>query len=395
MPSQPFQNLKTLAILAIVVFMVSLGGSVLAEQFPTIAAVDRVMAKFVSEHEISGAVTLVNHRGQTVHLSTVGLADEESKRAMRDDTIFWIASMTKPITATAIHILQDDGLLSIDDEVRKFIPAFADVRLRNGNPPALPITIRHLLTHTSGLDRGMIPRPPDRRTLKEQAEKMAARPLMFEPGSRWKYSGSHHVIGRIIEVVSRRSFEEFLRQRIFEPLDMRDTTFNLSAAQTKRLASLYRRDRAKEALLPAQNSFVSIEGNAAQHPSPSGGLFSTAGDVAKFYQMILNEGRLGGRIVSEKAVRAMTMIQTGNLKTGWTPGNGWGLGWCVVRKPQDVTEMLSPGSFGHGGVYGTQVWVDPKKELLYLLLIQRSDLGNSDGSDIRKAFQKAVASRYK
>ena len=126
-------------------------------------------------------------------------------------------------------------------------------------------------------------------------------------------------------------------------------------------------------------------------PNPSGGLFSTAADMDRFYQMILNGGELDGhRIVSADAVRQMTSVQTGDLATGFTPGNGWGLGWCIVREPQGVTGMLSPGTFGHGGAYGTQGWVDPVKQRIFVLMFQRGDIGNSDGSDIRKEFQQAA-----
>ena len=379
------------SILLVLLFASLTGSPLMADGNDAIDSIDAAMQRYVDDGQLSGAVTVVNYGGKTIHYGKVGDADLASKRPMDSDTMFWIASMTKPIAATAIHILQDEGKLSIEDPVSKYIPEFADVRLANDQALKSPLTIRHLITHTSGVDRGHMPSPPDQRPLKQHAEEMASRPLAFEPGSRWEYSAGLHVLGRVVEVVSEMPFEDFLDARIFKPLGMHDTTFNLNDEQAKRLATLYRIDKKTEALVPAKNQYVSIQPGARQHPSPSGGLFSTGGDVMKFYQMILSGGASGDkRIVSGEAIEAMTTIQTGELKTGWTPGNGWGLGWCVIRKPQGITGMLSPGSYGHGGVYGTQVWVDPKLNAVFLLMIQRSDLGNADGSQIRKVFQQAA-----
>jgi len=199
-----------------------------------------------------------------------------------------------------------------------------------------------------------------------------------------------NVVGRIIEVVSGQPYEKFLRERIFKPLAMNDTTFHLTDKQRERTAALYKLSRNRKILVRGERLIEAGSQNAV--PNPSGGLFSTAGNMQRFYQMILNGGELDGhRIVSEKSIRQMTTVQTGNLATGFTPGNGWGLGWCVVREPQGVTGMLSPGTFGHGGAYGTQGWVDPVKEHIFVLLIQRADFANSDGSDLRKEFQQAAA----
>jgi CubicO group peptidase (beta-lactamase class C family) len=188
-------------------------------------------------------------------------------------------------------------------------------------------------------------------------------------------------------------FDKFVRERITDPLAMRDTTFHLSDDQYARFATLYKLNDEKTALVPAEHKFVTPDpakgGDVT--PAPSGGLFSTAPDLVRFYQMILRGGELDGtRIVSPEAVEQMTTLQTGDLQTGFTPGNGWGLGWCVVREPQGVSRLLSPGTFGHGGAYGTQAWIDPERGLIFVLLIQRPDLGNSDASAIRDAFQEAA-----
>jgi CubicO group peptidase (beta-lactamase class C family) len=279
-------------------------------------------------------------------------------------------------------ILQDAGQLSISDPVSKYIPAFKDVRLESGQPPAHEITIRDVLTHTSGLGGSQ----QTEGTLEETVNALAQRRLSFEPGAKWQYSPGLSVGGRIVEVVSGQAFEDFLAEKVFRPLAMQDTTFRPSAEQQERLARLYERSEAGE-LRPGRHWLVDFEGNRT--PNPSGGLFSTAADMARFYQMILNGGELDGRrIVSAESVKEMTTIQTGALETGFTPGNGWGLGWCVIREPQGVTRMLSSGTFGHGGAFGTQGWVDPQRELILVLLVQRTNLGNSDASQLRDAFQE-------
>jgi CubicO group peptidase (beta-lactamase class C family) len=167
---------------------------------------------------------------------------------------------------------------------------------------------------------------------------------------------------------------------------MTDTTFRPTREQQARLARIYEPGDDKKSL--ARASHWLSDDWRERAPNPSGGLFSTAGDMAKFYQMVLNGGELEGQqIVSKAAVQQMTSVHTGDLKTGFTPGNGWGLGWCIVREPQGATRMLSPGTFGHGGAFGTQGWVDPKREMIFVLMIQRIGFGNSDAASIRSVFQ--------
>jgi CubicO group peptidase (beta-lactamase class C family) len=340
------------------------------------------MQEFVDQQQVSGTVTLVAYRGRVIHLEAVGLADVESRRPMRPDTMFCIASMTKPITATTVMILRDEGQLSIDDPVSKYIPAFAEVPLRDGKPKQA-ITLRHCLTHTAGLSGSQ----QNEGSLRETVEKLAQRPLDFEPGTKWQYSPGLSVCGRVVEVVSAKPFDEFLAERIFRPLKMVDTTFHPSTAQQQRLARLYQPGEGGKSLAPATHWLVDPSPDSS--PNPSGGLFSTAADISRFYQMLLNQGELDGRrIVSAAAVREMTGIQTGELRTGFTDGNAWGLGCGLVRRPQGVTAMLSPGTFGHGGAFGTQSWADPQRQMIFVLMIQRTGFGNGDASDIRRVFQE-------
>ena len=171
---------------------------------------------------------------------------------------------------------------------------------------------------------------------------------------------------------------------------MDNTTFFPTDRQIRRIATLYEPGQDSQALVPAQNFIVDFTNVKA--PNPSGGLVSSARDMFRFYQMVLNKGKWRNqRIVSADAVRQMTSCQTGELETGFTPGNCWGLGWCIVREPQGVTGMLSPGTFGHGGAFGTQGWVDPKTKSIYVLMIQRQKLPNSDASVMREEFQTLAA----
>ena len=353
---------------------------------PVVTAIDTAMQRFVDQGQISGAVTLVGHKGKIAHLSAVGVSDIDSERKMQPFSLFSIASMTKPVTATALMILQDEGKLSVNDKVSKFIPAFKDVKLKNGQVPRREITIRDAITHTSGLAGDQV----FAGSLEEAVDDLAKRPLAFEPGTKWQYSPGLNVVGRIVEIVSKQPLQEFLKNRVFEPLQMNSTTFFPDKKQQRLIAKIYQPGEDGRSLVQAANRISDPADVKA--PNPSGGLFSNARDMFRFYQMALNHGQFRKtRIVSKDAVQEMTSPQTAELKTGFTPGNCWGLGWCVVREPQGVSGMLSPGTFGHGGAFGTQGWVDPETKTIYVLMIQRTKMGNSDASEIRKVFQQTAA----
>ncbi|MDB6080352.1 MAG: estB 3 [Akkermansiaceae bacterium] len=348
------------------------------------------MQEFVDAKEIAGSVTLVADEGKVLHLAATGLADLATAAPMKADAIFWIASMTKPVTATAVMMMQEEGKLSVDDPIAKYLPEFADLKDPEGKP--VSVTIKQCLTHTSGLQdlpagmgKGLL-------TLEDFTKAVAPLPLKALPGAKWEYCQTGiNAVGRIVEVVSGESYPDFLAKHLFVPLGMSSTGFYLNEEQAARLATSYK--RTPEGVLE-KVELPFFEGQPAtsrnRYPRANGGLFSDAEDYAKFARMILNGGELDGRrYLKEGSVKQMTTVQTGSLATGFTPGNGWGLGWCVVRQPQAVSATLSAGSFGHGGAYGTQVWIDPVKKRVHLLLIQRSDLPNSDGSEIRRGFQEA------
>jgi CubicO group peptidase (beta-lactamase class C family) len=352
----------------------------------TLKRIDERMRDFVAAKQVAGAVTLVARRGRVVYFGTAGHADVAAGREMSKDTLFAIASMTKPITAAAVMILHDEGKLQLDDPVSKYIPAFQDTKQKGGSNPSRAITVRDCLRHTNGL-------VSDQRnvgTLANTAEQLAKSELAFDPGTKWQYGPGLSVAGRVVEVVAGKPFDRFLAERIFQPLEMNQTSFAPSPEQQQRLARLYQPTSDKKDPEPGTHWLFDA---GATTPNPSGGLFSTAGDLVRFYQMVLNGGELNGkRVLSADAVTQMTSLQSGDLATGFTPGNGWGLGFCLIRQPQGATAMLSPGSYGHGGAFGTQGWIDPKREMIFVLLVARQGFGNGDGSDIRAEFQRlAVA----
>jgi CubicO group peptidase (beta-lactamase class C family) len=359
---------------------------------PVIAMINEKLQPFLDHKEVAGATTLVATNDKIAHLSAIGSADIDEQKPMRTDSIFWIASMTKPITGTAVLMLQDEGKLSVDDPVEKFLPEFKDLKTADGKPAH--VTIRHILTHTSGMDEISPSQAREIKTLAGTIPCYVSKALKFEPGSKWTYCQSGiNSAARVVEVVSGMPFDEFIERRLFGPLGMSDTTFYLSEKQLPRLAQSYSRTDRGE-LREAQLGILGGKSPTSRDrfPAANGGLFSTATDYARFCQMILNGGEYAGkRYVKPESVKLMTSIQTGNLVTGFTPGNGWGLGWCVVREPQGITAMLSPGSFGHGGAYGTQAWVDPVKKRVYILMVQRANFPNSDASEVRRAFQTAAS----
>jgi CubicO group peptidase (beta-lactamase class C family) len=371
-----------------------------------LAAIRSRMQAFVDKGDIAGAVTVVGRRDGIVSHEAVGSLTLEDPRPMPKDALFRIASMTKPVTAAGVMILVDEGRLSIEDPVEKHLPEFRGQMLVAGRTrdaltlkkPSRPITVRDLLTHTSGL-----PGPPEglrdlyvrrNHTLAEAVMAFSQRPLDFEPGSNWAYCNTGiDTLGRIIEVVSGRRYEDFLDRRVFQPLGMADTTFYPTKGQLERAAPTYGKKEGK--LFRPPNSLISLP-KGARYPIPAGGLYSTGADLAKFYRMMLGRGTLGkARILSPESVAAMTKVQTGDLKTGFTPGMGFGLGWGVVREPEGVTAMLSPGSYGHGGAFGTQAWIDPDKDLFVVLLIQRVGLANADASDMRRELQALAVAALK
>lgn len=391
-------------------FTVATGLALMAAGFPSIQTLGdnskrvsrsqklaSALQPFVDNHAISGGVGLMA-RGDEMTVASVGYSNLATRRQMREDDLFWIASMTKPMAAVCILMLQDEGRLSIEDPVEKHLPEFKGQWLLQEaskerrvlvNPPR-PIALRDLLTHTSGI--GDMPSPRYDASLAELVTGYSREPLQFVPGSRWSYSNPGiNTLGRIVEVVGRKPFADFLETRLLAPLGMTETTFWPTTSQSKRLASSYKQGaggKLEEVSIYFLNGGLS---DRRRTPYPAGGLFSTARDLGRFYGMMLGKGRTRrGQLLSENSVQLMTTTQTGDIKTGFVDGMSWGLGFQVVKDPRGVTAMLSPGSFGHGGAYATQSWADPRRGISMVLMIQRSGLPNGDASDMRRALQEAA-----
>jgi CubicO group peptidase (beta-lactamase class C family) len=367
---------------------------------PKLPGVGAAMQSMVEKNEIAGAVTMVVSKSGVLHLETTGFADTAAKRPMTPDTLFWIASMTKPVTGAAVLILQDQGKLNVTDQVSTYLPEFANLKTPSGKPAN--ITITQILTHTSGLGEATGPAAQKARTLADLVPIWLAAPMQYEPGERWKYTQSGiNAASRIVEVVSGMTFDAFLEQRLFAPLGMKSTTFYPTEAQRARLATSYAKNKETSALeaVPPRADY----GPRDRPPQGNGGLYSTAPDYARFAQMLLNRGTLDGRrYLSEKAMTFLTTPQTAaDMPTGFFQtdvyGNRganyrWGIATCILRTPHEGTAaMLSPGTYGHGGAWGTQAWIDPVKSVAYILMIQRANLPNSDASDVRREFQEAAA----
>lgn len=358
------------------------------------------MQHYAGRGQIAGNVTLVARHGQVVHLNAVGWQDVENKKPMKTDSIFQVMSMTKPVTAVGIMMLAEQGKLAVSDPVERHLPEFkgqmmvesragGEVKLRK---PSRTITIRDLMTHTSGMPGVLPDGAPDlytkmNRTLAEAVLLFSQQPLEFEPGSKWQYSNSGiATLGRIIEVVSGKSYENFIATEIFQPLGMKDSFFFPPEDKIGRIALVYRSENGK--LSRADGSILG--GDSAQYrrgakfPAPEFGLYSTASDLAAFYQMMLNGGEYkGSRLLSPASVDVMSRVHTAEIpKAGWWQGGSYGLAWEVIHQPLGTATLMSPGTYFHGGAFGTHGWIDPKKDLVGVYMVQRT----SGGDDARNAF---------
>ncbi len=349
---------------------------------------------FVDSKTLAGAVMLVADKEKILAHEAVGYADVENNTLMGTTHLFWIASMSKPITAAALMLLIDEGKLSVDDPVEKFLPEFKGqmvLEKKDGKSElkkaSRPITVKDILSHTSGLigKNAKEAQVLDSQPLREAVADYAKAPLQFEPGTQYQYNNPGiNTAGRIIEVVSGMSYEEFLQKRLFTPLGMKDTTFWPQGEQLKRLAKTYKAapDRKGLEASPILLFGQPLDNKTKRHAFPGGGLFSTSSDLAKFCQMILNGGELDGkRYLSEKAVKQMTTTQTGDLK-----GGSYGLGW--------MTNKAKYETFGHGGAYNTLMWIDPQKQLVAILLMQHVSFPTDEGKSIRPTFQKVALDTF-
>lgn len=381
----------TLWLLFAAVFLASPSMTAAREPAP-IPKVVAAIQDAIAQQELAGAITIVADKDRILHRDIQGLADIENKTPLADNTLFWIASMSKPITGIAVMMMVEQGKISLDDPVEKYLPEFKNLKNKEGEH--VPVTVKQLLTHTSGLAEITPEQAKASKTLADVIPLYVAKPVKFPPGSQWQYCQSGiNTAARIVEVVSGEKFPEFLDKHLFQPLGMTDTSFYLSEDQNKRLSKTYKRTPEGK-LEVGENQILNGRSptDRERFPAANGGLFSTADDYLKFCQMLLNNGEFNGkRFLKADTVRTFRTVHSGDLKTGFTPGNGWGVGCCVIRDPQGPTAALTAGSFGHGGAHGTQAWIDPTNNRIYLLMIQRTNIGNADGSDLRKTFQDEAA----
>ena len=372
-----------------------------------------IVQGYVDDQAVAGAVTLIARRGNQAHLQTYGMADVADGTPMRADTIFRIASMTKPVTSVAVLMLYEEGHFKLSDPVGQYLPELAslDVLTPAGNgdtfervPAQRPITIRHLLTHTSGIGYRFLGDLGGNAKLRHLAElygeagvadglaehdgtiaelvtRLGELPLLHEPGEAFSYGLSDDVLGRLVEVISGVSFDAFLRTRLFEPLGMVDTFFYVPAEKANRLASIY---------TPSPSGLAKVEGAVeGQHliyssTYPTGeprrnfsggaGLSSTAHDYSRFLQMLLNDGELDGeRILSPMTVDLMRTDQIGDIPVGSVvqPGSaGFGLGVAVRGGPGVDPELGTTGAYYWSGFFNTAFWIDPTEQLIGVLMVQ-------------------------
>lgn len=349
-----------------------------------LAGIQPAMAKAVAAKQGAGFVTLVMKDGKVVHHEAAGSADLAKGRAMEKDALFWIASMTKSINGTAVMTLVDQGKLSLDEPASKWLPELAKVKLKDGSAPKTPITLRLLLSHTAGI--AFPPRAPSDGaiSLKSYVSSLLKAPLAFEPGTAYEYGFGPTVAGRIIEIVSGEKYADYLTHHIFTPLGMKDTMFNPDDAHRARIARTYKMDEDTKELVPGYNPFVTADASVKHMTEPAGGLFSTAADMGRFYAMVANGGELDGvRIVSEKAVKEMTTpVSAGGKQLNYA------LGWQCNTETQRVCAAMPVGSFGHGGAFATNGWIDPVHKIATVFMVQ--DVLVPDAGKPKDAFQKLV-----
>ncbi len=356
-------------------------------------AIQSYLQPLASNHTIAGAVTLVADRGRIVYLKATGYRDLGTKDPMAENALFWIASTSKPMTASALMMLVDEGKVSLDDPVEKYLPEFKGQMVGPRHPDAAtkdqaasapsqpvkliaanhPIRVREILSHTSGLPFRSAAQPAalDLLPLKDAIRSYAPEPLLFQPGTDYDYSNEGlNTAARIIEVASGISYEQFMQERLFDPLGMKDTTFWPSTAQISGIAKTYKLDATTKDLNEVNISQLTypLDDQTHRFPMPAGGIFSTATDVSIFCQMLLNGGTFQGkRYLSKSAIHEMTSQQNGGFG-----GHSYGLGLS-----------LDKGSFGHGGAFKNAMEIDPATGRILVFMVQQDGpWGTADGEAI-------------
>ena len=367
--------------------------------------IDAMLERRIAAGDITGAVTIVARRGTVAHLSTHGVTDLETRQPMRSDTLFRIASMTKPIVGVGILMMVEQNKLRLTDPVSRYIPEFRKLRVAAAGAtsgssasgpelvaPQREVTIKDLLTHVSGLGSGPLSNATietvarrDGETLADYIPRLGGTALEFEPGTRWAYSpgAGFETLGRVLEIVSGQPLDEFFAQHIFAPLGMRDITFWPSDSQWPRVATVYRREATGLVKQTMPNDTLSRN----VYFRGSGGLYSTAESYVPFGIMLANGGELGGvRLLSRKSVEMLGTVHVPDTLPGRPAGEGFGLSVRVVTDHAVRGTLLSDGTYGWSGAQGTHFFVDPKEQLVGVLMIQTPNV-----TEIRGDFENLVA----
>lgn len=410
---QPLRIALALAVLGLASFAASIptarpeDAGISSERLLRVRA---LLQRHIDQGNIAGSVSLIARKGRLVHLEALGFADKDSKKPLKTDSIFRLASMTKPITSVAVMMLLEEGRFILNDPISRFLPEFKNPKVAVANRPheradggfsVVPanreITIRDLLTHTAGLASGsggptlalakklQESRKPDE-TLDEYMKDLAKLPLNFQPGTAWEYGPATDVLGRLVEVVSGKTLDQFFRERIFQPLGMTDTFFYVPQDRLPRLVSAYAKsgEGQLKKLAPSRHE------TGGRIFLGAGGLAGTADDYLRFCQMLLNGGTWNGtRLLSRKTVEMMTANHIGHMPM-WRDtlsGYRFGLGFRVRADQGEATVLGSLGSYGWGGAYGTYFWIDPKEETIGIMMIQLMPYAHLN---IRQEFQNTA-----
>jgi CubicO group peptidase (beta-lactamase class C family) len=392
--------------------------------------IDNHMQGYIDRKEAAGALAVIARRGKIAYFKKWGHQNREAEVPMSDDTIFRIYSMSKPITTAAVMMLMEEGHFYLNDPIAKFMPEFAEMEVQTEKtdpktgevsveikPATRPITVRDLIRHTAGFTYGIFGNTQvDQEyrksgiltvgnNLEETSSRLARLPLRFEPGTQFHYSVSVDVAGRLVEVVSGMPFDQFLRERMFEPLGMTDTGFRVPTDDRNRFAILY---TPKGTQTDSREAFLTAPQNKEIVPMPvsadrgdfddktmflsgGGGMVSTALDYLRFSQMMLNGGELNGaRVLSRKSVELMTADHMTGIK-GYGGGMTFGLGFGILKDVGQTAKLGSPGTYDWGGAAGTKFWIDPTEELIGVFMVQSLPHQTRMGEDFRQLTYQAIA----
>lgn len=359
------------------------------------------LKRYVDEGQLAGVVSMIARKGEIVHFEEYGVLNKETGQAVEKDSIFRIYSMTKPITTLAVMMLYEEGKLQLTDPVERYLPAFTNVRVAGPGgalvAPTRPMTVQMLMTHTAGLTYGVfgdtlvdrqyrdasVMTSPDNTTF---IERLGAIPLQYQPGTRFHYSVATDVLGALVEAVSGQTLGEFFEQRIFDPLQMEDTFFQVPAEKLGRFGTNHTFNPQSGQLEVSDRVEGSNFVNRQTFESGGGGLLSTAEDYMRFSQMVINGGELDGeRIIGSKTLEFMTQNHLGGIfgtagqhspdeLPGMARGTGFGLGFAVVEDTTAVGGNGSVGEYYWGGAAGTIFWIDPVEELVGIVMIQHMNV---------------------